>query len=75
MHEQERRVLDVLTAAVDIRPLVGRQMLDQPLPQGLKKLSQVGLSVGFFGWAGWMEMPSRVHTLITCADKNALPCV
>ena len=32
-----------------------------------------GLTVGFFGCAGWIEMPSRVHTLITCADKNALP--
>jgi hypothetical protein len=28
---------------------------------------------GLRGWAGWMEIPSRVRTLITCADKNALP--
>ena len=35
--EQERGVLHVLAAAVDVRALVGGQVLDQPFAQGLEK--------------------------------------
>jgi hypothetical protein len=64
MDEQERRVLHALAAAVDVRPLVGGQVLDKPFPQGLENLSQVGLSVGFFGWAG--ELLADVSSQGSC---------
>ncbi|MGW4102383.1 hypothetical protein [Streptomyces sp. NPDC004976] len=49
MDEEERGILDRLAAAVNVRSLVGRQVLDESLPQVRKKRSTVGLSAGFFG--------------------------
>ena len=42
--EQERGVLHVLAAAVDVRALVGGQVLDQPFAQGLEKPLARGLT-------------------------------
>lgn len=29
--------------------------------------------MGLCCWAGWIEIPSRVQTAITCIDKNTFP--
>ena len=46
--KQERGVLHVLAAAVDVRALVGGQVLDQPFAQGLEKPLASGLIRRFF---------------------------
>jgi hypothetical protein len=46
--EQERGVFDVLAAAVDVRSLIGGQVLDQPFPQGSEEPLAGGLVRRFF---------------------------
>src|SRR5882724_11650939 len=68
VEEQERLLLDVLTAGVQIGALVGGQVLDQPFTQGPERPAPPwACRSACAGWAGWIEILNRVQTAVTCA--------